>query len=103
MSKTATHQESDEVATAEPSDLERELRDVIVSAADVLARLLVQEMGRSVGGQEVYVPAPQRAARNAAIREFVLDGSPNRGARIAEAARRFQVHVSTVYRVTGLG
>lgn len=84
--------------TRGPSELERELREVIVGMADLLARMIVDEMGRSIGGQEVYVPAPERAARDQAIREFVLDGSTNRSQRIAEAARRFDVHVATVYR-----
>lgn len=97
----ATRPSSDESAldTRVPPELERELRDVILGMADLLARMIVDEMGRSVGGQEIYVPAPERAARDQAIREFVLDGSPDRLRRISEAASKWQVSTRTVYRI----
>jgi len=89
------------IADREPSELERELRTVIVGMADVLARLMVDEMSRNLGGQEVYVPAADRAARNAAIRAAYLDGSPDRSKRLVEVAKQFGVSPRTVLRVSG--
>lgn len=99
MSTATRTRPAAEDGTRASSELERELREVIVGMADLLARMIVDEMGRSVGGQEIYVPAPERAARDQAIREFVLNGSTDRLKRIADAAKKFEVSPRTVYRI----
>lgn len=100
MTTGASTAVTDPQSTArEPSELERELRDVIVGMADTLARMMADHLGRSLGGQDVYVPAPPRATRDAAIRAFVLQGDGSRDKRIKEAASRWRVSERTVYRI----
>ncbi|RYE91746.1 MAG: hypothetical protein EOO78_30000 [Oxalobacteraceae bacterium] len=65
------------------------------SMAALFAQALVQGMRREFGGQHLYIPAPGRGERDAAIR------SQFNGANLAEVMKRHDVSRSTVYRVSG--
>lgn len=60
-----------------------------------LAAALVDGLRSRLGGADVYIPAPDKSARNAAIRaEF-------NGRNMQEICRRYDVKPSTVYRIVG--
>ncbi|MBB1601267.1 hypothetical protein A9977_14590 [Variovorax sp. UMC13] len=63
--------------------------------AAMFAQALVRGLRRKLGGQDIYVPAPDRSERDAAIRRL-FDGS-----NLADVMRTHNVSRSTVYRVTG--
>ena len=61
--------------------------------ASSIASAIVRGLRRKLGGQEVYIPAPDRSERDAAIRrEF-------NGTNLAEVCQRHGVSKSTVYRL----
>lgn len=58
---------------------------------------LVDGLRSRLGGGDVYIPAPDKSARNQAIRaEF-------NGRNMSEVCRRHGVKPSTVYRIVGAG
>jgi Mor family transcriptional regulator len=60
-----------------------------------VAQSICEELARDSGGGELYVPAPDRTARDAAIRrDFRVDNH-------AEVMRRHGVSRATLYRVIG--
>jgi Mor family transcriptional regulator len=60
-----------------------------------LATALVDGLRSRLGGGDVYIPAPDKSARNTAIRaEF-------NGRNMSEVCRRHGVKPSTVYRIVG--
>jgi Mor family transcriptional regulator len=63
--------------------------------ANMIAEALTRGLRRRLGGQEVYIPAPDKAARNAAIkREF-------NGRNLAEMCRKYDLSPSGVYKIVG--
>ena len=59
----------------------------------LMARSIVQGMRESLGGQELRIPAPDKSARNAAIRaEF-------NGRNVRELARKYGISVRMVYMI----
>lgn len=65
--------------------------------AGVFARALVDGLRRRLGGQELYIPAPDRSERDAAIRrEFC-------GSNIDELMKRYGLSRSRIYEICGRG
>lgn len=63
--------------------------------ASPFAQALVRGLRRRLGGSELWIPAPSKEERNAAIRrEF-------NGKNLEEVCRRHGVSSTTVYRVAG--
>lgn len=65
------------------------------SIAAMFAAALVRGLRRRMGGRELYIPAADRAARNAGIRRD-FDGT-----NLAEVMATYNVSRSTVYDVCG--
>ena len=63
--------------------------------ASVLAQIVVNGLRHRVGGASIYVLAPSRSKRNAAIRKKF------NGANLKEVCREFGVGKTTVYRLAG--
>ena len=82
--------------------LEHEMTQIVVEEtglreplAGQLARAIVRGMRQRMGGEDTYIPAPDKSERNAAIRaEF-------RGTNLAEVCRKYGVGKSTVYDIVG--
>ena len=63
--------------------------------AGAFAQAIVRGMRERLGGSETYIPAPDKSARDAAIRaEF-------RGTNLVEVCRKYGVSARTVYRAAG--
>ncbi|RYF60526.1 MAG: hypothetical protein EOO27_05550 [Comamonadaceae bacterium] len=63
--------------------------------AGMFARALVDGLRRRLGGQELYIPAPDRSERDAAIRrEFC-------GSNIEEMMKRYGLSRSRIYEISG--
>lgn len=65
--------------------------------AGLFARALVDGLRRRLGGQDLYIPAPDRSERDAAIRrEFC-------GSNIEEMMKRYGLSRSRIYEICGRG
>ena len=63
--------------------------------AGMFAQALVRGLRRRLGGQELYIPAPDRSARDAAIRrEFT-------GSNVDELMRRYGLSRTRIYEIAG--
>ena len=63
--------------------------------ASIFAQALVRGLRRNLGGQELYIPAPDKRARDAAIRrEFV-------GTNVDEVMARHNISRARVYQICG--
>ena len=59
----------------------------------LMARSIVHGMRESLGGQELRIPSPDKAARNAEIRAKYT------GANVRKLAREYGLAVRTIYRI----
>ena len=59
----------------------------------LMARSIVHGMRESLGGQELRIPSPDKAARNAEIRAKYT------GANVRALAREYDLSVSSVYKI----
>lgn len=83
---------SDKDEFDQASWLRRELADIVRENADSLVEMLLAGMRERMGGREVYIPASDKADRDAQIRAMF------NGRNLREVMREFQVSQRTVYR-----
>lgn len=63
--------------------------------ASQIADALVRGLRKKFGGDDIYIPAPDKAARNAAIKaEF-------KGTNLEEICRKYDLSPSAVYKIVG--
>lgn len=93
-----TQAQADDAAVQLEHDFVRIVREEIgmhEAMASLVAQALVRGLRRTLGGQELYIPAPDKAARNDAIRrEF--DGTNMR-----EVMSRHGISRTQVYAICG--
>lgn len=78
-------------------DIVREEIGMSEGFANLFAQALVRGLRRRLGGQDIYIPAPDRSARDAAIRrEF-------NGRNLDELMRRYGVSRRRIYQIAGEG
>lgn len=92
-------QAEDEAVQIEREVLEifREDLGMVEGLAMTFAALFVQSMRRRWGGAELYVPAPDRSARDAEIRRAW------RGDNVQELMRRYDLSRARIYAIVGEG
>lgn len=72
--------------------LRRELTDIVRENADSLVDMLLAGMRDRMGGREVYIPASDKADRDAQIRAMF------NGRNLREVMREFSISRAAVYR-----
>jgi Mor family transcriptional regulator len=91
-----TPAQADDAAVQLEHDFVRIVREEIgmhEAMASLVAQALVRGLRRTLGGQHLYIPAPDKRARDEAIRrEF-------NGSNIAEVMKRYNVRRSRVYEI----
>ena len=75
--------------------LERDIAEVLRNdqVLGLITRSIVQGMRESLGGQELRIPAPDKAARNAEIRAKYT------GANVRALAKEYDLAERTIYRI----